>query len=86
MKNMVVIVKPKTGADLSNVARDAREIEPSSSGVLEISNGVWLIDIHRSLAFLAAIVSSAKTRGLDVFAFEVADVLTVPEGFDLSSL
>jgi hypothetical protein len=86
MKNLIVVGKSKTSADFSNVWRDATENVPNPSGVTEISNGVWLIDASKSFAILAAIVSSAGTRGLDVFAFEVDQKLIAPEGFDQPSL
>jgi len=79
MKNVIVIINPKSGADLSNVINDATNSQGVPSDVKNISDRAWLIDPHTSFAFLSGLVRSAQSRYLDTFVFEIDDTLHVPK-------
>lgn len=79
MKNVIVIINPKSGTDLTNVINDATNSQQVPSDVKKVSDRAWLIDPHTSFAFLSGLVHSAQTRHLDAFVFEVDDTLYVPK-------
>jgi len=75
MNKLIVIVNPKSGTDLSNIHKDAKEAQPNASEVRQISDRAWLIDLHISLSFFAALLNSAHKRDCEFFVYEVADII-----------
>ena len=77
---VIIIIKPKSigSVDLHNVLNSAKGDQPLPSEVEQISEGVFLMDIRKSLAFFSALVYSAQSRGLTYSVFVVEDEFHVP--------
>lgn len=80
MKDVIVIIDPKSRADLQNILKDAAGGQQAPPEVKQISDRAWLIDLHKSLAFFSGLLHSANTRHIDAFVFAVEDVIHVPNG------
>ena len=80
MKDVIVIIDPKTPTDLQNILKDATEGQQIPLEVKAISDRAWLIDLHKSIAFFSGLLHSANTRSIDAFVFAVEDVIHVPKG------
>ena len=78
MNNIILIIKPKNGTDLSNVLNHAIGDKKPPADAHQLVEGVWLIDIHKSLAFFSALICGAQTRTLDVFVFSIDDIIDIP--------
>lgn len=79
MKNVIVIINPKTSVDVDNIWKDVEEYKLDKTGVKTISKEAWCIDTQKSFEVLTMIVSNAKKRGLEVFAFEIDEKLIAPK-------
>ena len=78
MKNLVLVIKPKNGADLKNVLNHAIGDQQPPTGAHQLVDGVWLIDVHKCLSFFSGLICGAQKRDLDVFAFSADDIIDAP--------
>jgi hypothetical protein len=75
MKNVIVIIDPKSSADYENILKDATEIAPIPPEVTQITKTAWLIDLHKSIGFFSGLLHSANIRKVDAFVFAVEDII-----------
>ena len=75
MKNVIVIIDPKSPADYENILKDATQGEPIPPGVTQIIRTAWLIDLHKSIGFFSGLLHSANIRKVDAFVFSVEEVI-----------
>ena len=81
MKQLLIIINPKNGAELSNVQRATIDYPGNQGSVLKISDTVFLIDPHKSLGTVSALIQNAFAYKVPVSVFEVEDALLLnPQG------
>ncbi len=80
MKQFIIIINPATLDVLSDVVRATKNNQEIPSGVIELSDSSFLIDVHKSLPFLSSLVHNAHKRNVEFFVFSVDDTIHASSG------